>query len=152
MNESRPFASPTSRREFLAALTIPGVASIAHALRAPALHAETGFPRVAATHPTPRPGITAAKVLPREQLGDAADAIPVFDMVREIPGVVDGIRCNCGCGDSPDFYSLLSCYEGEDAMAKQCHICQGQGRLAYRLHREGKSLDEIRTAIDKKYG
>ena len=37
-------------------------------------------------------------------------------------------------------------------MAQHCVICQGQGRLAYRLSRDGKSLDEIRAAIDDEYG
>ena len=109
------------------------------------------LPMPAGPHPTPRPGITADKVLTAEQLAEFPKAIPVFDMVREIPEVVDGIRCQCGCADHPGFYSLLSCYEG-DAMAKGCPVCQGQGRLAYRLHKEGKTLDEIRTAIEAKYG
>jgi hypothetical protein len=37
-------------------------------------------------------------------------------------------------------------------MALHCAICQGQARLATRLHREGKTLDQIRDAIDAKYG
>lgn len=101
-------------------------------------------------HPVPRPGITAAKVLTKEQLHDPKLA-PLFDSVREIPGVVDGIRCNCGCAGSAGFYSLLSCYEA-DAMAQHCPVCQGQGRLAARLHKEGKALDEIRVAIDAQFG
>lgn len=105
----------------------------------------------AGTHPTPRPGITAAKVLTRDQLSGTPSVIPVFDQVREIPEVVDGIRCQCGCADLEGFYSLLSCYEG-DAMARSCPICQGQGRLAHRLHQEGKTLDEIRAAVDARYG
>lgn len=36
-------------------------------------------------------------------------------------------------------------------MARDCSICQGQARLAVRLHKEGKSLREIRTAIDAKF-
>jgi hypothetical protein len=108
--------------------------------------------RSAGPHPTPRPGITAARVLAKDKLGDQADLIAVFDGVREIPQVIDGIRCQCGCATSDGFYSLLSCYEGDNAMAKFCHICQGEGKLAVRLHKEGKSLDEIRTAIDAKFG
>ena len=103
-------------------------------------------------HPEPRPGITAEKLPTKEQLADSPDAIPVFDMVREIPGVVDGIRCNCGCADRKDFYSLLSCYEGAEPMASHCGVCQGQGRLAYRLHKAGKSLAEIRKGIDARFG
>ncbi|HEX6049428.1 MAG TPA: PCYCGC motif-containing (lipo)protein [Gemmatimonadaceae bacterium] len=103
-------------------------------------------------HPTPRPGITAAKVLTRKQLGDEhADAAPVFDLVRQIPHVVDGIRCRCGCAELEGNYSLLSCYEG-DGMAGHCEVCQGEARLAYRLHKQGKSLNEIRAAIDAKFG
>ena len=102
-------------------------------------------------HPTPRPGITAAKVLTRDQLGDHKDAAPVFDMVREIPQVVDGIRCQCGCGKLESKYSLLSCFEDE-GMAGHCEVCQNEGRLVYRLHKQGKSLTEIRAAIDAKFG
>lgn len=102
-------------------------------------------------HPTPRPGITAAKVLTAEQLARKSHAIEYFDMVRQIPETVDGIRCNCGCADIEGFYSLLSCYEG-DGMATSCEICEGEGRMAFRLHKEGKTLDEIRAAIDARYG
>lgn len=103
------------------------------------------------THPEPRPGITAAKVLTPEQLAEWAHAVPVFDLVREIPHIVDGIRCQCGCADSPGFYSLLSCYESE-GMARYCEICQGEARLAHRLHTAGQTLDDIRAAIDARFG
>ena len=108
--------------------------------------------RAVGPHPTPRPGITAAKVLTRDKLDGNANLIAVFDGVREIPDVIDGIRCQCGCAASEGFYSLLTCYEGDNAMAKMCHVCQGEGKLAVRLHKEGKSLDEIRAAIDAKFG
>jgi hypothetical protein len=102
-------------------------------------------------HPEPRPGITADKIPSVADLSHKS-AGRAFDQVRQIPQVVDGIRCHCGCAENPDFYSLLSCYEGKDAMAQHCVICQGQGRLAFRLSKEGKSLDEIRAAIDEEYG
>ena len=102
-------------------------------------------------HPTPRPGITSAKVLTAEQLADSPQVIPVFDGVRAIPEVVDGIRCKCGCADLEGFYSLLSCYE-DQGMARQCPICQGEGRMVARLHKEGKTLDEIRQAVDARWG
>jgi hypothetical protein len=101
-------------------------------------------------HPTPRPGIDASNVLPDEALADVPEARPAFEAVRRIPQVADGIRCSCGCADRQGFYSLLSCYEA-DGMARHCPICQGQARLALRLHESGKSLDEIRAAIDARY-
>ncbi|MEO7521238.1 MAG: hypothetical protein ABIW79_05425 [Gemmatimonas sp.] len=102
-------------------------------------------------HPKPREGITAARVLSKEQLVVSAHLIALFDGIRAIPGVADGIRCHCGCAELPGFYSLLSCFEGE-GMARSCPICQGEGRVTVRLHKEGKSLDEIRAAIDAQWG
>ena len=102
-------------------------------------------------HPTPRPGIDASKVLTRDKLTEHPAAEPVFDMVRKIPQVVDGIRCQCGCAELPEFYSLLSCYEA-DGMAQHCVICQGEAKLAFRMHEQGKTLDQIRAAIDAKFG
>lgn len=101
-------------------------------------------------HPTPRPGIDGSKVLKAADLADHPDMIPLFDGVREIPQIVDGIRCYCGCDERPESYSLLSCYE--DGMAKHCYVCQGEGKLVVSLHGEGKTLDEIRAAIDLEFG
>jgi len=138
-----------SRRRFLGGC---GAALAALVFRVrPASASRRGAIHRTGPHPTPRAGITASKVLTKEQLGEHKSAIPVFDQVREIPEIVDGIRCQCGCAELPGHYSLLSCYEG-DAMAQSCSVCQGQAKLAYRLHKEGKTLDEIRTAIDVRYG
>jgi hypothetical protein len=132
-----------SRRRFLAMLPL---ALLAQPARAMAAHVDRQKPK----HPTPRPGITAAKVLPDAKLTDKS-AAPVYAMVRRIPEVVDGIRCNCGCADLRGFYSLLTCYE-EGGMAQHCTICQGQARLAHRLHADGMSLNAIRRAIDAEFG
>ena len=104
----------------------------------------------AGTHPTPRTGIDASKVLTRDKLTEHPAAEPVFAMVRRIPHVVDGIRCQCGCAELPEFYSLLSCFEA-DGMAQHCVICRGEASLAFRMHEQGKSLDQIRVAIDKQF-
>jgi len=103
-------------------------------------------------HPTPRPGIDASKVLKESEIDGDKDVVTAFDEVRQIPEIVDGIRCHCGCAGRPDYYSLLTCYEGPQAMAQHCEQCQGHGRYAFRLHKSGKSLDEIRAAIDDRYG
>lgn len=121
-------------------------------LRARVLHAaRVGDPPRAAAHPKPRPGITGSKVITADQLAKYAHLIPLFEGIRAVPQIADGIRCNCGCAELPGFYSLLSCYEG-DGMAKICPICQGEGRLVVRLQKEGKSLDEIRAAVDAQFG
>lgn len=102
-------------------------------------------------HPTPRPGITGANVLTKAQLKANSDLVPLFDGIRAIPEIADGIGCHCGCAIVEGYYSLLSCFEG-DAMAKICPICKGQGKLTVRLRAEGKSLDEIRVAVDAQFG
>ena len=134
----------TDRRSFLVhcgmvltALALPRRMTAARAARGP--------------HPTPRAGITGKNVLGAGQLAEHDDLIPLFDGIRRIPAIADGIRCNCGCASLPGYYSLLSCFEG-DAMAKVCPICQGQGRLAVRLHGERKTLAEIRAAVDAQFG
>ena len=114
-------------------------------------HARNG--RHGGPHPTPRPNVTAARVTPAASLADEPSAVrAAFEEVRQIPGVVDGIRCQCGCADYGEGnYSLLSCYEGE-GMARECQVCQGTARLAFRLHKAGKSLAQIRAAVDERYG
>lgn len=138
----------TNRREFLVRMAV-GLAAFlvpARVTAASGAHAGRSGP-----HPTPRPGITGAQVLTKEQLADTPELISLFDDIRAIPEIADGIRCNCGCAGLPGYYSLLSCYEG-DGMARDCRICEGQGRVTTRLRKEGKTLGEIRVAIDAQFG
>src|SRR5687767_6795096 len=97
-------------------------------------------------HPTPRRGIDASNVMAAKDV-HGEKARETFDLVRQIPQVVDGIRCHCGCAEMEGFYSLLTCFE-KDGMAQHCDVCQGLARLAHRMHRAGKSLDQIRVAAD----
>lgn len=107
---------------------------------------------VVSEHPTPRPGITGAKILAADQLDVEPDVAAIFDSIREIPAIADGIRCQCNCASQPEYYSLLTCYEGPDAMARHCEICQAEGKMTARLFKSGKSLDQIRKAIDARFG
>ena len=59
-------------------------------------------------HPTPRNGVTGAEVLTAAQLTMAAYLIPLFDGIRAIPAIADGIRCSCGGADLSWYYSLFS--------------------------------------------
>jgi hypothetical protein len=131
------------RRRFL--LLLPALATL---MPVPALAA---LGRWQSGHPEPRPGIDASRVLTARDLADAPDVISLFDRIREIPHIADGIRCYCGCAQLDDYRSLLSCYEGV-GMARWCEICQGQARLAHNRWKEGQSLAQIRRAIDARYG
>ena len=134
-----------SRRAFLAcgATTLGALLIPTRTARAAGLH----FP-LPSPHPTPRVGITGAKVLTKEQLAGKPQLVGLFDAVRAIPEVIDGIRCNCGCAQFDSFYSLLSCYEGYDSFAMECSICHVQCLLAVRLHNAGTSLYALRAAVD----
>jgi hypothetical protein len=138
-----------SRRGFLAAcLTVPAAALL------PLRRSCSSSPDVATSsgdHPSPRPGIDASRVPKASELQDAKRAIAAFDEVRDIPHVIDGIRCHCGCAKNPNHYSLLSCFETRDAMAKDCQGCRKQAHYVYELHRDGKALDEIRVAVDNRF-
>ena len=136
----------STRRAFLRA--VPG--AVALALGAARAAGARGAPPSLYEHPDPRPGIDASRVLTADRLLNPS-AAPVYDQVREIPHVVDGIRCHCGCADLEGYYSLLTCFE-EQGMAQFCDICKGQAREVHRLHEAGKDLRAIRTAIDTRFG
>ena len=101
-------------------------------------------------HPVPRKGITGEYVLTRKDLSRHPKLIPLFDSVRARPAIFDGIRCSCGCPNEMEFYSLLSCFEGK-GMAQECIVCQEEGRLVVKLHKQGKTLDQIRAAFDAEF-
>jgi hypothetical protein len=128
---------PPERRRFLALL-----GAALPLLTPPSLRRRRRPP-----HPEPRPGIDGSHVLTARDLADTPEVVPIFDMIRQIPRVADGIRCQCECAELPEFYSLLSCYE-QDGMARHCHICQGVARLVYRSHKQGRTLNQIRAAVD----
>ncbi len=102
-------------------------------------------------HPQPRPGINGDYVLKKKDLAKTPKLIPLFDSVREIPEIMDGIHCNCGCSDGVALYSLLSCFEAK-GMARTCGVCQEEARLVVKLHKERKSLSQIRAAYDARFG
>lgn len=153
MVENRPHpedrSRDPSRRRFLG-LLVTAAALLASPLSGHSAAAAGRRRPPAPTHPDPRPGIDAAKVLKVEQLS-APDLAGLFDSIREIPHIADGILCYCGCAQLAGYRSLLSCFE-KPGMAQYCEICQGEGRLAHARWKEGQTLAQIRRAIDARYG
>lgn len=101
-------------------------------------------------HPTPRPGITAGGVLPASLVPNTPGALEAYDAARRVPRVLDGLYCHCDCSKSFGHRSLLTCFESEHGA--RCDICMGEATLADQLGARGTSLDEIRRAIDAKFG
>ena len=111
------------------------------------LMAERG---VKSEHPQPRAGVTAAKVVPASAFAQQPDVARVYAMAKQIPEILDGIYCYCDCAKHSGHYSLLTCWESEHGAL--CDICLGEAELAYKMAKEGKSLEEIRAAVDAEFG
>ena len=136
-----PSSTVVTRRAFVAALPF----LLAAARRGPT-HSQRPWE---VDHPKPRPGITGDKVLSGEALeGVREKTRRVFDMAREIPEVADGLYCYCNC-EKIGHRSLLTCFESRQPIG--CMGCRESMTKAFELHTAGKTLDEIRTALDREY-
>ena len=133
------------RRRFLA--TLGATLALVSAPRALLARARSGT-RADGKHPEPRPGITAESVLPDDQVAEKAKK--AYTAAREHPEILDGLYCHCDCAERDGLRSLLSCFETH--MPESCSVCRGEAEMAGRLVGDGKSLDDIRAAIDRKYG
>ncbi|MGH7570139.1 MAG: CYCXC family (seleno)protein [Gemmatimonadales bacterium] len=105
---------------------------------------------VAAGHPEPRPGITAERVLPPAAVPRTPGAAEAYVAARAAPATLDGVYCYCDCSKHSDHRSLLTCFESEHGA--HCDICMGEGVLAAQLASQGTSLQDIRQAIDARFG
>jgi hypothetical protein len=73
----------------------------------------------------------------------------VYAMAAQIPHVLDGIYCYCDCSKHSDHRSLLTCFQDDHGAA--CDVCLTEAALAFRMVGEGRSLKEIRKAVDDLY-
>jgi len=101
-------------------------------------------------HPNPRLGVTAERVLPPSLVPNTPGAGEAYAAARSVPRVLDGLYCHCDCSKHFGHRSLLTCFESEHG--GRCDICMGEATLAAELAARGSSLDEIRRAIDQRFG
>jgi len=104
----------------------------------------------ASTHPTPRPGVTAVKVLPVSFVPRTPGSAEAYAAAREAAATLDGLYCHCDCSKHAGHRSLLTCFEGEHGA--YCDICMGEAMVAHGMVQQGRPLEEIRTAIDRQFG
>ncbi|MDX1673737.1 MAG: CYCXC family (seleno)protein [Longimicrobiales bacterium] len=100
-------------------------------------------------HPEPREHIGHEHVVPAERYEAYPRVAEIYEMVAATPHVIDGIYCYCDCSQHSGHYSLLDCFH--DDHAARCDICLSEAAMAHRMHNDGESLDDIRTAIDRLY-
>ena len=140
-----------NRRAFLAFLGSAALAGMSRGalardltIRPHGARKRDGFP-----HPDPRPGVTAEHVLADDEIGSRKRVREAYAAARTHPEVFDGVYCACACDKSMNHRSLLSCFESRQAVG--CGACREEGELVGRLARDGKTLDEIRRAVDEEF-
>ena len=101
-------------------------------------------------HPTPRPGITAEKVMPASFVPRTPGSNEAYAAARTHAATLDGVYCHCDCSKHSGHRSLLTCFEGEHGA--YCDICMGEAMVASGMADQGRPLEEIRTAIDRQFG
>ncbi|HYK81622.1 MAG TPA: CYCXC family (seleno)protein [Gemmatimonadales bacterium] len=101
-------------------------------------------------HPEARPGVTAERVLPPSLVLNPSNAAEAYAAARQAPQLLDALYCHCDCARNFGHRSLLTCFESDHG--SQCDICMGEALLATRLAERGNSLEQIRHAIDERFG
>lgn len=102
-----------------------------------------------AHHPDPRGDLSAVTVESSSRYASYPRIAEVYDMAAEIPHVLDGLYCHCDCSKHSNHRSLLTCFEDDHGAA--CDVCLTEAALAHRMTNEGRSLREIRKAVDDLY-
>lgn len=88
-----------------------------------------------------RPALTSALFTGRAALA--------YKYAAEIPDVIDSQFCYCYCKKNHGHKTLLTCFTNEHGA--KCDTCIEEVIYAYELHQQGKSVDEIVAAVDKKF-
>jgi hypothetical protein len=101
-------------------------------------------------HPEPREDVTASRVLERQLLAGYTTELAAYEAARRYPQVLDGIYCYCHCSKHSGHRSLLTCFESRHGAA--CDVCMAEAILAARMHEQGAGLDQIRQAVDARFG
>jgi len=101
-------------------------------------------------HPEPRPGISGADVLAPETFAGYERIVRAYEAARAYPAVLDGLYCYCDCRHHFGHRSLLTCFQSEHGAS--CDICLDEAGMAAELHRQGRTLEEIRRAVDARFG
>lgn len=104
----------------------------------------------AGAHPNPRPGITADRVLTDLAIPRTPGSVEAYAAARAAAGTIDGVYCHCDCSKHAGHRSLLTCFESEHGA--YCDICMVEAIMAAQLAGRGTSLQEIRAAIDARFG
>jgi len=105
--------------------------------------------RATASNPAPATGqLIENKPVLSSALFSGKTAL-AYKYAAEIPKVIDSQFCYCYCKKNNNHKSLLTCFTSMHG--SKCDICMDEVIYAYELYQEGKSLDEIVVAVDRKF-
>lgn len=102
-----------------------------------------------AQHPAPRSTASASSVVPASRYDGYPRIKETYAEVAQVPEVVDGVYCYCHCEENMGHYSLLDCFSSDHAA--NCDVCLSEGALAYKMTKDGKTLNQVRHAVDQLY-
>ncbi|GAB6989239.1 PCYCGC motif-containing (lipo)protein [Paenibacillus pini] len=84
-----------------------------------------------------------------------------YSTAASVKDILVNIPCYCGCGESAGHNSNLNCFIKEvkpdgsivwDDHGTRCDVCVNTTMTTAELHKQGKSVKEIRAIIDQTYG
>ncbi|MBI2954637.1 MAG: hypothetical protein HYY30_10010 [Chloroflexi bacterium] len=86
---------------------------------------------------------------------NSATSLAAYRLAPRLSTVLSSMPCYCNCGRASGHKNLKDCFFREDGTfndhASNCDVCQDEAMDVDRWQKEGKSLREIRDAIDAKY-
>jgi Protein of unknown function with PCYCGC motif len=72
-----------------------------------------------------------------------------YAAAKAAPQVMSRLFCYCGCDATERHRNLIDCFTSTHGV--DCHICQEEAVLGYRLFKDGTALADIQKQIDEKY-
>lgn len=102
----------------------------------------------------------SATELPKFLDSQPEDIRLVYEVAGQATDILKWIPCYCGCGESAGHRSNLNCFIAEtredgsivwDDHGTRCLVCLEIAVESVQMYKEGKTLKEIREAIDSKY-
>ena len=101
---------------------------------------------------TPVAPATGALIETRPVLSSAfftGKVAQAYRIAAEIPKVLDSQFCYCYCKQEKKHKTLLTCFTNKHG--SKCETCINEVLYAYKMYKQGLTLDEIVIAIDKKF-
>ncbi|WP_342599322.1 PCYCGC motif-containing (lipo)protein [Psychrobacillus sp. FSL H8-0483] len=102
----------------------------------------------------------SADVLPTFLDNQSEDMKLVYQVSAKAHDVLKWMPCYCGCGDSAGHMSNFNCFVQEikengevvwDDHGTRCAACLETAVMAINMTQQGKSLEEVRNAIDEAF-